>query len=58
MKCPLCKAPSEVKQTKTEDGVPIRYRHCFNDHSFKTKEVPIEAPRPKRKYTRAEPERT
>lgn len=49
MKCPLCKAPTEVNQTKMQDGTPIRYRHCFNDHSFQTKEVPITEPKPKRK---------
>lgn len=48
MKCPLCNAPTDVKQTKTTDGVPIRSRHCFNNHSFKTKEVPITEVRPKR----------
>ena len=48
MKCPLCNAPTEVKQTKTQNGVPFRYRNCFNDHTFQTKEVPITVPRPKR----------
>lgn len=50
MKCPLCNAPTEVNQTKTVGGVPIRYRHCFNDHTFQTKEVPITEPKTKRKY--------
>lgn len=53
MKCPLCKAPTEVKQTKDDNGTPIRRRHCFNDHSFFTKEVPITDPKPKRQYTKA-----
>lgn len=48
MKCPLCGAPTDVKQTKDEHGVPIRRRHCFNDHSFLTKEVPVTEPKPKR----------
>lgn len=48
MKCPLCNAPTEVKQTKDDNGTPIRRRHCFNDHSFQTKEVPITPPKPKR----------
>lgn len=48
MRCPLCNAPTEVNQTKTQDGTPIRYRHCFNNHSFQTKEVVITQPRPKR----------
>jgi len=53
LKCPLCKAPTEVKQTKDDNGVPIRRRHCFNDHSFFTKEVPITDPKPKRPYNKA-----
>ena len=48
MKCPLCNAPTEVKHTKDDNGTPIRRRHCFNDHSFNTKEVPITTPKPKR----------
>jgi hypothetical protein len=28
MKCPLCGAPSDVEQTKSIDGVPIRRRIC------------------------------
>lgn len=50
MKCPLCRAPTEVTHTMYADGTPIRRRHCFNDHSFNTKEVPITDPKPKRKY--------
>lgn len=48
MKCPLCKAPTEVKQTRTIDGALVRRRHCFNDHTFQTKEIVIAAPKPKR----------
>jgi transcriptional regulator NrdR family protein len=50
MKCPLCKSPSDVEQTKTVDGVPIRRRICYNEHSFNTKEMAISEPRPKRVY--------
>jgi hypothetical protein len=49
MKCPLCGGPTDVMQTKSIDGVPIRRRHCYNDHTFQTKEVPINEPKPKRK---------
>lgn len=49
MKCPLCNAPTEVNQTKMQNGIPIRYRHCFNDHSFQTKEWPITEPKPKQR---------
>ena len=52
MKCPLCKAPTEVNQTKDDHGTPIRTRHCYNNHSFQTKEVPITEPKPKRRYTK------
>lgn len=55
MKCPLCKAPTEVKHTSTKDGVPTRRRHCFNGHTFITQEVAITAPRPVRKYTKSAP---
>jgi transcriptional regulator NrdR family protein len=48
LKCPLCKAPTEVKHTKDDDGTPIRRRHCYNEHSFNTKEVAISEPKPKR----------
>jgi transcriptional regulator NrdR family protein len=49
LKCPLCKAPTEVKHTKDDDGTPIRRRHCYNEHSFNTKEVAISEPKPKRR---------
>jgi hypothetical protein len=49
MKCPLCGAPSDVEQTKSIDGIPIRRRICFNEHSFNTKEVAISEPKPKRR---------
>lgn len=48
MKCPLCGAPTDVKTTKTLNGVPLRRRICYNDHSFHTKEVAITEPKPKR----------
>jgi hypothetical protein len=52
VKCPLCKAPTEVNQTKDSHGTPIRTRHCYNNHSFQTKEVPITEPKLKRRYTK------
>lgn len=52
MKCPLCRAPTEVKHTKDDDGTPIRRRHCFNNHSFNTKEVPITDPKLKRTHSK------
>ena len=48
MKCPLCSAPTDVMNTKSVDGVPIRRRHCYNNHSFTTKEVVTSPPKPKR----------
>jgi len=53
LKCPLCGGPTDVVQTKSIDGVPIRRRHCFNDHTFQTKEVPINEPKPKRKLRKS-----
>ena len=56
MKCPLCRAPTEVKTTKSDDETVIRRRHCFNDHTFYTKEDPITKPKPKR--TRSKDDRS
>ena len=50
MKCPLCNAPTDVKQTFKQDGDYIRRRMCFNGHTFKTKEILINHPKPKRNY--------
>lgn len=50
MKCPLCNAPTDVKQTLNKDGEYLRRRMCFNRHTFSTKEVPINEPKPKRNY--------
>lgn len=43
MKCPECKAPSSVKETRPLNGAPIRRRWCENGHVFKTREVVIPA---------------
>jgi hypothetical protein len=53
LKCQLCGAPSDVKSTKYIDGVPIRRRHCYNEHSFNTKEVAITEPKPKRRLRKS-----
>lgn len=37
MRCPICGAPTEVKETR---GVRRR-RLCFNEHAFTTEEVPV-----------------
>lgn len=50
MKCPLCSAPTDVKATRTEDGLTTRSRECFNMHTFKTIETVITQPKPKRGY--------
>jgi len=44
----LCKATSDVVMTRMIDGHYIRTRECFNTHIFKTKEVVLTEPRPKR----------
>jgi hypothetical protein len=46
MKCPLCNAHTDVKHTK--DG--LRTRECFNLHRFRTQEVVVSEPKPKRKW--------
>lgn len=50
MKCPLCNAPSEIKLTRTEEGLVTRTRECFNVHRFKTIETVLTQPKPKRGY--------
>ena len=44
----MCKATSDVVMTRMIDGHYIRTRECFNTHIFKTKEVVLTEPRPKR----------
>jgi len=42
MKCPLCNAPTEIKDTRNyKDNSVIRKRVCFNKHIFKTQEKPV-----------------
>lgn len=53
MKCPLCEAPTEIKETRQRDGEFIRRRECYNYHTFQTKEVPITEPKPKRQRIKA-----
>lgn len=48
MPCPLCKATSDVTLTRLIDGHYIRTRECYNMHTFKTKEVVLTEPKPKR----------
>lgn len=51
MNCPLCNAPTNIKETRQRDGEFIRRRECYNYHTFQTKEVPITEPKPKRQYS-------
>jgi transcriptional regulator NrdR family protein len=42
MKCPICGAATDVKETRTkENNMVYRKRICFNDHKFTTKEIPV-----------------
>jgi transcriptional regulator NrdR family protein len=42
MRCPECKAHTDVKETRQLQGnVVKRKRLCFNDHTFYTEERPI-----------------
>jgi transcriptional regulator NrdR family protein len=50
MKCPLCQAPTDIKETRQIDGTVSRRRECYNMHVFSTHEVVIKPPRPKRVY--------
>ena len=37
MKCPICNAPTDVKDTRITQGNQVtRKRECFNGHKFKT----------------------
>jgi transcriptional regulator NrdR family protein len=38
MRCPVCNAPTDVKETRTKDGYVFRRRLCFNEHTFTTEE--------------------
>ena len=38
MMCPLCNAPSEVKETRIKVGYVYRRRICFNEHLFTSHE--------------------
>ena len=51
MKCPECKAHTDVKETRQlQGGVVKRKRLCFNGHTFYTEERPI-----KKKAEREQP---
>jgi transcriptional regulator NrdR family protein len=42
MRCPECKAHTDVKETRQLQGSAVkRKRLCFNDHIFYTEERPI-----------------
>lgn len=42
MKCPMCNAPTEVKQTRKQSRGYVRFRLCFNYHMFKTVETVLQ----------------
>ena len=49
MKCPLCGAPTDIKDTRKKDGNVIqRRRLCFNNHFFRTEERSISEPKLKK----------
>jgi transcriptional regulator NrdR family protein len=53
MKCPLCNAPTDIKETRVTDTGYVRRRECFNNHTFKTVETVLTEPKEKRsKYDR------
>ena len=48
MKCPLCQAPTEIKDSRLTSKGYVRRRKCFNDHVFKTVETLLTEPKNKR----------
>ena len=38
MMCPICGAPTEVKETRIRRDHVFRRRLCFNEHKFTTEE--------------------
>lgn len=50
MKCPLCRAPTDIKEKRDVNGKVIRRRECYNMHVFSTEEIVITQPRNKRVY--------
>lgn len=51
MKCPLCNAPTEIKEKRDSNGKVLRRRECYNIHVFMTEEIVVSKPRVKRQYT-------
>jgi transcriptional regulator NrdR family protein len=50
MRCPLCKAPTEVRETRNmKDNSILRRRVCFNEHVFQTTETATSDPKPRKK---------
>ena len=47
MKCPVCKAPTEIKDSRLTSKGYVRRRECFNDHVFKTVETLLTEPKKK-----------
>jgi transcriptional regulator NrdR family protein len=42
MKCPLCGAPTDVKDSRVKKpNKVVRKRECFNGHLFKTEEIVV-----------------
>ena len=41
MKCPICQAATDVKETRNKNGLVYRRRICFNEHTFTSHEVAI-----------------
>jgi len=55
MKCPLCNAPTETKNTvNNQNGTIRRRRVCFNMHWFATEEKPVTEPKLKSEKKRTE----
>lgn len=48
MKCPLCNAPTDIEETRTNSKGYVRRRECFNGHTFSTVEAVLTEPKLKR----------
>ena len=48
MKCPKCKAPTEVKDTRIFPTHVTRRRVCYNMHTFRTEEKAVSEPKEKK----------
>ena len=54
MKCPLCAAQTDIKETRHKNGKFVRRRECYNYHTFLTEEIAITMPKLRRSLKKTE----